>query len=130
MILPGIKPTGLRSGICQLWRLGYRDRGISFGISGTTNTLIVESIGDVLIRAHRGKGPRVHGNVVLLVSPEAKEPFMVRNQILVMSRCDPTLEAFVASASAIVLHNHVDDPQSEVCLSELAQSITALRVTS
>jgi len=94
--------------------------GSPFGISGTTNTLIVESIGDVLIRGHRGKGQRVHGNVVLLVSPEAKEPFMVRNQILVISRCDSSLEPFVASASAIVLHNHVDDPQSEACLAELA----------
>ena len=52
--------------------------GTPFGVSGTTNMMLVESIGDVLVRGHIGYGPRVHGNVTIVLAPEAKEPYSVK----------------------------------------------------
>ncbi|MDP1834634.1 MAG: pyruvate kinase [Chlamydiales bacterium] len=94
--------------------------GSPFGVSGTTNTMVVENIGDVLVRGQKGRGSRVHGNVAILMSPESREPFTVRNQILVIPKCDPTYQPFVANALAVVLHNHVDDTKSEAYLLDLA----------
>jgi pyruvate kinase len=71
-------------------------------------------------RGHKGIGERVHGNVALLVSPESRAPFTVCNQILVIARCDPSYEAFIANALAVVLHNQVEDANSERNLAELA----------
>ncbi len=94
--------------------------GSPFGVSGTTNTMIVESIGDVLVRGHNGRGTRVHSNVAIMVSPDSREPFSVCNQILVITKCEPAYEPFIANAAAVVLHNQIDDTKSETYLVELA----------
>ncbi len=95
--------------------------GSPFGVSGTTNTMIVENIGDVLVRGLAGVGVRVHGNVTVVLSADSSEPFMVRNQILVVTKCDPTYLPLLRDAAAIVLHNHVDDAKSEGYLLEMAK---------
>ena len=64
--------------------------GSPFGVSGTTNMLIVENIGDVLVRAHVGHGRRIHGNVALVLSAESRKPYTVRDQLLVIAKCDET----------------------------------------
>lgn len=110
----------LDMGIVSYGDLVIVTAGSPFGVSGTTNTMVVENIGDVLVRGQKGRGSRVHGNVAILMSPESREPFTVRNQILVIPKCDPTYLPFVANALAVVLHNHVDDTKSEAYLLDLA----------
>lgn len=85
----------------------------SFGISGTTNTMIVESIGDVLVRGHWGYGKCIHGNVSMLLTPEEKAPYAVRDQIIVITKCDETYSLHLVEALGIVLQNHIDDTHSE-----------------
>lgn len=93
--------------------------GVPFGVTGTTNTMMVESIGDVLVRGYKGRGVRVHGNAVLVVGSEVRQPFTVRNQILVIAKCDMSYEPFIDVAAAVVLQNHPDDSTSENFLWEL-----------
>lgn len=95
--------------------------GSPFGISGTTNMMIVESIGDVLVRGHTGIGERVHGNVVLVLAPENKKPYHVRAQILVITRCDETYLPLVKEAAGVILQNHIDDVESEKFMLQIAQ---------
>ncbi len=94
--------------------------GSPFGVSGTTNTMVVENIGDVLVRGHEGRGNRVHGNVIIVLSAESCKPFSVRHQILVIGKCDDSYLPLIAGAAAVVLHNHVDDTKSESYLLEFA----------
>jgi pyruvate kinase len=87
--------------------------GTPFGVSGTTNMMIVENIGDVLVRGHAGYGERVHGNAVIVLAPEAKKPFEVKDQMLVIAKCDDSYLHLLQVAKAIILQNHINDVASE-----------------
>lgn len=97
--------------------------GSPFGISGTTNMMIVESIGDVLVRAHIGFGERVHGNVALVMSPDTKKPYEVRGCILVMTKCDESYIPLIRECTGIILENHIDDLQSEKFAVKICKSL-------
>lgn len=97
--------------------------GVPFGISGTTNTLTVESIGDVLVRGYQGLGTRVHGKVAQALSAESREPYSVRGQILILTRYDDSYKELVAQACGVLLQNHIDDVRSEEALLEVAKAL-------
>lgn len=85
--------------------------GSSFGISGTTNTMIVRHIGDVLVRgfANEESNKRIFGKVALILSDNLDKEIYTKNRIVVITRCiDKTLEK-LKSASGIVLQNSPDD---------------------
>lgn len=87
--------------------------GSPFGISGTTNMMVVESIGDVLVRGFKGVGGSVHGNIIMVLSPESIMPYSIRNQIIVIHRCDESYVPLMKESAGIILHNHIDDIESE-----------------
>lgn len=87
--------------------------GSPFGVSGTTNTMIVESIGDVLVRGESGLGERLHGKVSLALSPEAKSPYAVRGHLLVLAKCDESYLSLIQECAGIILQNLIDDSYSE-----------------
>ncbi len=108
--------------------VGYGDlvvvtAGAPFGVSGTTNMMMVESIGDVLVRGHQATGVRVYGNISIALTADSKQPYQVRNQLLVITRCDPTYLPLIQEASGIILENHVHDSESERFLLEMAQKL-------
>jgi pyruvate kinase len=87
--------------------------GAPFWVSGTTNTILVESIGDVLVRGHGGYGKRIHGNIALVPTAESKKPYAVKDQIIVISSCDERYAPLAREAAGIILQNHIDDHESE-----------------
>jgi len=96
--------------------------GSTFGITGTTNLILVENIGDVLVRGNTGIGARVYGNVNLLLRPDdSLEPYTVRGQILILTCCDEPFLPFVREAAGVVLQSHIDDTPSELFLMEAAK---------
>lgn len=97
--------------------------GSPFGISGTTNMMIVESIGDVLVRGHIGYGRRVHGNVVLVLSPEVRKPYSVKDQILVITKCDESYLPLLKEAAGVILQNHINDVSSEKYAKKMAMTL-------
>lgn len=97
--------------------------GSPFWEKGTTNSIRVENIGDVLVRGHGGNGPRVHGNITLVPDPERKKSYEVRDQIIVISQCDDRLTPLIREASGVILQNHVDDMTSENCLTTIAKTL-------
>jgi pyruvate kinase len=96
--------------------------GSPFGVSGTTNMMRVENIGDVLVRGQGGVGERVHGNVVLILSPDSKPPYAVRNCLLVMTKCDASYAPLIRESLGVILHNHIHDTESEKWALQLCQS--------
>lgn len=87
--------------------------GTPFGISGTTNMMIVESIGEVLVRGHVGYGTRVHGKATVVLAPESVPPYAVRGKILVIAQCDENYLPLIKEALGIILQNHINDIASE-----------------
>jgi pyruvate kinase len=97
--------------------------GTPFGVPGTTNMMIVESIGEVLVRGHQGSGSRVHGNAAIVLTAESKRPYAVQGQILVLAQCDETYTPLISVAKAVVLQNHIDDLASEVFLEQIGREL-------
>ena len=95
--------------------------GSPFGVSGTTNTMLVESIGDVLVRGHPGRGKKLHGNVVYVPTTESVRPYAVNNQIIVITKCDESFIPFIREASGVILENHIDDTESEKLAIKLSE---------
>lgn len=97
--------------------------GSPFGISGTTNTMIVESIGDVLVRGDHGAGSRVYGNVALVMSADSRPAYTVKDHLLVIAKCDQSYTTLIQESSGVILQNHVNDVESEQYLLKLAASL-------
>lgn len=110
----------LRHGIVNYGDLVVVNAGTPFGVAGTTNMMIVESIGDVLVRGE-GKGKTVHGNITFVPSPKSKKPYETRKQILVLTHCDDAFEPLVHEALGIILQNRMDDTDSENAVFKFAE---------
>ncbi len=87
--------------------------GSPFGIAGTTNMMIVESIGNVLIRGYEGYGIKIEGKITHLLSFDAKSPEEVRNRLIVITKCDESYLPYLREAAGFILQNHIDDTSSE-----------------
>lgn len=96
--------------------------GSPFWVSGTTNMILVESIGDVLVRGYLGEGQKIHGNIVLVSSPDSIEPYRAKDQIIVVTRCDENYMPIIHEAAGVVLQNHIDDNSSEQFLIGIGKS--------
>lgn len=118
-----ISSFALEQGIVSNGDLVIVTAGSPFGVSGTTNTMLVESIGDVLVRGESGYGLRLHGKVSLVLSPEAKPPYAVRGNLLVLAKCDETYLPLIWESAGIILQNHIDDSQSEAYALKIAQEL-------
>lgn len=116
-----ISMFALEQGIVSNGDLVIVTAGSPFGVSGTTNTMLVENIGNVLVRGESGFGDRLHGNVSLVLSPEAKQPYAVRGNLLVLAKCDETYLPFIRESTGIILQNHIDDSQSEAYALKIAK---------
>lgn len=97
--------------------------GQPFGFAGTTNTMMVENIGDVLVRGQASFGRSVHGNVVIALSPEQKKVYNARGRILVLTYFDEAFMPLIRSSIGVVLQNHMDDIRSEEKLLEVAAQL-------
>lgn len=97
--------------------------GTPFGISGTTNLMVVESIGEVIVRGEAGSGVKVQGNVSFVLSPEMTQPKSTTGCLIVLTRCDENYLPFLQEAKGIILQNHISDVNSEKYLIETAKSL-------
>jgi pyruvate kinase len=97
----------------QYGHLVVTTSGYPFGIKGTTNTMMVESIGEVLIRAKKGMGKQIHGEVVILHAPQRHTVDDVRGKIVILAHCDESYLPLLQHALGIVLQNHPEDKASE-----------------
>ena len=92
--------------------------GKPYGISFTTNTLFVESIGKVLVRGEKFKlnvAPIV-GEVTIFFPAEEKE---LAGKIVVTTKIQESQLPLFARAKAIILQNHPLDKHSETHLEKL-----------
>lgn len=119
-----VSQFALKKKILSYGDLAIATAGSTFGIKGTTNMMIVEHIGDVLVRGHIGVGERVYGNVIFLRSPyEGIRPYHVRGSLIVITNCDHSYLPYLEESAGVILQNHVDDQASEEFAIEQAQKL-------
>lgn len=108
-----ISDYALENKIVSLGDVVIITAGSQFGVSGSTNMLLVESIGEVLIRAKAGHGESISDKVSILTTLDEGKVCPIRNKILVITRCDDSYLNFLKESKAIILENHPDDVESE-----------------
>ncbi|CDR33871.1 pyruvate kinase [Criblamydia sequanensis] len=96
--------------------------GTPFGVSGTTNTMMVDSIGFVLVRGKQGTGKRTHGKILLVPTAEGISSYTVRDRIIVITKCDASYLPLIHNAQAVLLQNLEEDLASEEFLLKEAES--------
>ena len=113
----------MKRGLVRYGDLVVITAGSPFGISGTTNMMLVESIGDVLVRGHPHRGKRMEGKIALVRSPEESKQERVLGKIVVISRCDDTYLPVLQHAVGIILQNHPDDVDSQKYAAQVAKML-------
>lgn len=111
--IKALSDFALKEKLVQCGDLVVITTGSPFWIKGTTNTMIVESIGDVVVRAQKGVGKQIHGKVLILHTPQQHSIEEVRGKIIVLSHCDSAYLPLLNHAVGIVLQNHPEDKDSE-----------------
>jgi pyruvate kinase len=113
----------MKKGLVHYGDLAVITAGSPFGISGSTNMMIVESIGDVIVRGHPSEGKKVHGKIAIVHSSDEHHHKAVKDRIVVLSRCDDTYLPILKEALGIILQNHPEDLDSERYAQSVAQML-------
>jgi pyruvate kinase len=84
--------------------------------------MLLENIGEIMVRGYKGLGRKVQGQVAMLLSPEDRDPETLRNRLVVISHCDHTFLQTLKYAAGIILQNFIGDSESEAYAETLAKS--------
>lgn len=87
--------------------------GVPFGKKGSTNMMMVENIGEVLVRGHKGFGQKVSGRVIFVLAPEAYTPEELEGRLVIIPHCDNTFLPVLKHAAGVILQNYIGDTASE-----------------
>ncbi len=111
----------LRHGWVNYGDLVVVTMGKPYGISFTTNTLFVESIGKVIVRGLKlkDKHETIKGEITILFPAEDKD---VTGKIVVITKVLDAQIPLLAKAKGIILQNHPLDKRSEEELSKLYET--------
>jgi pyruvate kinase len=97
--------------------------GYLFGVPGTTNMMLIENIGNVIVRGSPGYGSRIFGQISLQLSRKERRGSIPSNMIVILYRCDEEMIESLRGVAGIILQNHPQDVHSEKCAIELAKKL-------
>jgi len=97
--------------------------GTPFGLAGSTNMIVVESIGEVLVRGHISEGKKIDGQIKIVLASDQYAIHAASGKIVVISKFDETVAPVVQKARGIILQNHPDDEESEHLALEEAKKL-------
>jgi pyruvate kinase len=103
----------LERGIVSYGDLIVVTTGAPFWIPGSSNTLLVESIGNVLAKGAVGIGTRIHGLVSLLPSAVNTKPASLLGKIVALTSFDDSFIPLIQDAAGAILQNSIEDLESE-----------------
>lgn len=113
----------LEHGLVEFGDLVVVTSGTPFGVSGTTNMMVVESIGEVLVRGDASEGEEIEGKIQLILAPDPYNIQAAKGKIIVISKCDPSYFPLIEKAKGIILQNHAEDVASETLAKEEAKKV-------
>ncbi len=85
--------------------------GTPFGKKGSTNLMMLDSIGHILVRGFNSVGPKIEGELSIVRVAEYKK--QVEGKILVIPRCDESYLPLIKKAKGLILQNTSGDTASE-----------------
>ncbi len=112
----------MQEGLLSFGDLVVVTAGDPFGKKGSTNMMMVEHIGEVLVRGHKGYGAKVSGKVRLLLTLEECHPDELEGKIAVISHCDHLFLPILKKAAGVILQNFIGDSTSEKTVALLAKT--------
>jgi len=112
----------LNEGLIAFGDLVVVTAGAPFGKKGTTNMMMVESVGEVLVRGHKGFGPKVSGKVVFVLAPESYDADDLEDKLVVIPHCDNSFLQVLKKAAGVILQNYIGDSASEKYAALLAKT--------
>ncbi|MDR3623873.1 MAG: pyruvate kinase [Chlamydiales bacterium] len=118
-----ISQFALEMGLVNYGDLVVVTAGNPFGVSGTTNMMLVESIGDVVVRGSKGSGSVISGKVAIVLAPDSRLEKNTKGCLVVVTRCNDSYIPIIKNALGIILQNHVDDVDSERYVMAIAKSL-------
>lgn len=113
--------VAIERGLAHYGDLIVLSYGSPFGVSGTTNTMIVRSIGDALVRGSTGEGKTVTGEAIIILSVKHEKDFHTEGKIVILPEANEAFSPYLKKAAGIILQNHPDDFESEEFLQEFAE---------
>ncbi len=116
------KAFALEKGIIEFGDVVVVTMGSPFGKKGSTNTLIVEPIGEVLVRGHKGVGQKTTGDILIVHSSHQTGQNHVEGKILIFSHCDDSFLPLFKKAKGVILQNSIGDISSEKYVLALAKT--------
>ncbi|MBS0625573.1 MAG: pyruvate kinase [Verrucomicrobia bacterium] len=87
--------------------------GVPFGKKGSTNMMMVENIGEVLVRGNKGFGHKITAPVSIILSSESTDPETLRGRLAVILYCDDSFLPLLKQAAGVILQNYIGDTASE-----------------
>lgn len=97
--------------------------GNPFGVKGTTNMMLIESIGNVIVRGKPTKGSPVYGEATIILSNDDKELHEIKDRIVVLTHCELGYIDSLKGCKGIILQNHKNDTQSEQAAIEIGKAL-------
>ena len=85
--------------------------GVPYGVAGTTNMMIVQSIGDVAVRGYGGYGRQTYGQVSIIYDPRSATD--ISDRIVVLTQASDDALPLLKRSKGVILQNHPDDLESE-----------------
>jgi pyruvate kinase len=96
--------------------------GVPFGKKGSTNMMMVENIGEILVRGHKGTGSKVTGKVSVVLSSESRSADQLAGRLVVIPHCDDSFLPLLKTAAGVILQNYMGDVSSEKYAALLAKT--------
>lgn len=103
--------------------------GTPFGVSGSTNMMLVESIGDVAVRGEPGYDGSISGQIKIILNPQEEKPENCARRIVVITHCDPSLFFLLEHVAGIILQNTIEDTESEHYARKIAKKYNIPLIT-
>jgi len=97
--------------------------GSPFGMSGTTNSMVVESIGEVLVRGDESEGEEIEGQINIVLTVDEYSTRASAGKIIVLSKFDEQMIPLVQKAKGIILQNLPEDLESENLAIKIAHEL-------
>ena len=92
--------------------------GQFFGKRGSTNLMILDSIGHVVLRSKKAVGKKIHGKIKIIHSLDDAD---IHNKIIVIANCDKSYDQLFSKVKGVILQNSPTDVRSEKCALALAK---------
>jgi pyruvate kinase len=92
-----------------------------FDKRGITNSMFVESIGEVLVRGFKGYGNKIKGSICKIITINGDSFDKAKNKIVLITKCSDNYKELFELAKGVILQNSLQDTTSERIALELAK---------